>query len=102
MSSNNILSNPTPDNDDETEVTNNLLIDRYMPLIEDHVYAPGKSNVYINYNIIGKKLTNELIMNQLQEILKMYSKIGNRLYVNPQLGFFLYNNSSTDIEKYYH
>lgn len=99
----------TGDDDDLTEPVEGgeeegWWIDRYMPLIENQVYtSKTKSHsIYINYNLMGLSLTSELVMYHLQEILLNYSKVGNQLYVNPQLGFFLYNNSGTKIEKYYH
>lgn len=81
-----------------------VIFERYWSLIQDNVHASTKNpkHVYINFNMIGQKLTTQLIMKHLEEILTTYDKMSSKLYVMPQLGFFLYNTSGNSIEKYFY
>lgn len=77
---------------------------QYMEIIHDHTYtaATNSRHHYINFQILGQTLSTELIMGHLEQILSKYSKAGVKLYVQPQLGFFLYNQSKQEITKYFY
>ena len=75
--------------------------DRFMPLIENHTYVAktNANHIYVNFNAIGQILTTKLIMGHLREILSAYSKIDQAIYVQPQIGFFLYDTEGKRIKK---
>lgn len=79
-------------------------LEQYHNLIDDYVFVPNNNpnHLYINYNIVGKQLTKELIMSHLHDIYEANNRKGIKLYVQPQLGFFLYNSIGNKIEKYFY
>ena len=95
------ISESAPDTNQEQE---GWWVDHYMPIIQHHIYT-AKTNPrhhYINFSILGRTLSTEVIMYHLEQILSAYSKLGHLLFVQPQLGFFLYNHSKNGIDKYFY
>lgn len=80
------------------------IIDEKWGLIKDYVYVTktNEKHIYVNFNIIGQKLSTEIIIGHLKEILAEYSAIGQKLYIQPRLGFLLFSHESGKAEKYFY
>lgn len=80
------------------------MIKRYWVLIKNQISSTktNPNHQYVNFNLLGKELTTELVMGHLRWILAHYSNSKNQIYVNPQLAFFLYDQSGHRIIKYWY
>ena len=106
-----VESSDNDDDDDEIdqqeqqeEEGESSMIRRYWALIKDHTFVTktNPNHIYVNFNLLDQELNTVTVMEHLRTILKIYSNPKTQIYVNPQLGFILYNQTGNEIVKYFY
>ena len=88
----------------EQQEEESSMIMRHWALIKDHTFVAktNPNHIYVNFNLLDQELNTVTVMEHLRTILKIYSNPKTQIYVNPQLGFILYNQTGNEIVKYFY